>query len=273
MSEYAFSMQVLKRSRKALRAGDFFVYQMRDQPYGFGRVIAVGTAVAAKTYLIYVYDSFAVSKLDIPTVSKTRLLIPPQITFIHPWTSGYFETVAHRPLCSDDVMAVHCFRSSWSKRPYLDEFGNPLEGRIEPCGDYSVTLCGGLDYLIGKALGMSPPAGGEGMHEDDDADENRAGVTIFVRLAGNGFGTITDQQVVAEIEDSLIEELRNSHLGEVEGNAFGKGFGRIFVQGKDVEALAAVVQGVLKGVPKPQGSYLVKHFVAGVRRSERVELS
>jgi len=151
------NMQVLKRSRKPPARGDIFAYRLRGHPFGFGRVIRLGTKIGGfeDVVLIYIYRAFSSDKNAIPELTKRDLLIPPLGINRRPWTMGYFETVAHRALDERDVLSVHCFRDEVGRR-YCDEFGRSLPKRKKPCGLYALGSFRTVDAKLSMALGLEP---------------------------------------------------------------------------------------------------------------------
>jgi len=151
------NMQVLKRSRTPPLAGGIFAYRLKGHPFGFGRVIRLGTKIGGfeDVLLIYIFRAFSMDKNAIPELTKRDLLIPPLGINRRPWTMGYFETVAHRALENRDVLSVHCFRDEIAER-YCDEFGKTLPRRREPCGFFGLESFRTLDVELSIALGVPP---------------------------------------------------------------------------------------------------------------------
>lgn len=152
-------MQVLRRSRKPVCAGDIFAYRVKDHDFGYGRVIRTGTRIGdfADVILIYIYRAFSHDKASIPRLSRRRLLLPPLGTNRRPWTMGYFETVAHAPLEPRDVLPVHCFKDSATiPISYRDEWGRKLARKTSPCGLYAIDSCFTIDVGISIAIGITP---------------------------------------------------------------------------------------------------------------------
>jgi len=153
------NMQILKPSRKRLQPGDIFVYKIKGHDFGYGRVIRTDCMFGGSggTILLYIYSAFSSVKQRIPELSKDRLLLTPQLTNRLPWSRGYFETIENRPLGPADVLRVHCFYTDiYIRRRYLDEDGNRLRRRSEPCGSYGLSSFKTLDVKISMALGIEP---------------------------------------------------------------------------------------------------------------------
>ncbi|QGQ21151.1 hypothetical protein GC089_16365 [Cellulomonas sp. JZ18] len=152
------NLRVLKASRKKPRAGDLFVMQLPDGSHLFGRVISTDAQAGPSmpgAVLIYVYRQRFPGK-DVPdrsALSRDHLLVSPMMTNHLPWSKGYFETVAHRPLEPGDVLPQHCFLSAARGR-YFDERGNELPGPIEPVGDYGLHSYRTIDDAVSEALGL-----------------------------------------------------------------------------------------------------------------------
>lgn len=98
------NLQPLKRSRAKPESGDIFAMRLQDGRYIFGRVILSdlprGKAPMPTSNLIYIYDVPATEKVPAPmeSLSRERLLIPPQFVNRLPWSKGNFENIAHEPL-------------------------------------------------------------------------------------------------------------------------------------------------------------------------------
>jgi hypothetical protein len=154
-------MRVLKRSRKAPRAGDVFVFQLHGSEYYFGRVICTSARHGSTNnlYLLYFYDTHRLSKLPVPALARDRLLFPPIVAGRELWTSGYLETVANVPLQEGDTFSVHCFESApirpGGRTCYVDEYDNPLERRYEPCSVRGMTTIVGVNNRVKRALRLS----------------------------------------------------------------------------------------------------------------------
>lgn len=151
------NLRVLRPSRKKPVAGDVFVMQLPDDRYVFGRVVSTEAEIGPMkdVILIYAYRPPFESK-EVPDRSKLspdRLLVSPMLTNRLPWSKGYFETVAHRPLEPDDVLSQHCFLSAARGR-YFDEKGNELPGAIEPVGDWGLHSYRTIDDEISDALAL-----------------------------------------------------------------------------------------------------------------------
>lgn len=87
------NMQILKPSRRPLKAGDIFVYRIKGHDFGFGRVISTDTNIGGGggTIVIYIYDAFSKHKKEIPKLDKRKLLLPPLGINRLPWSRGYFR--------------------------------------------------------------------------------------------------------------------------------------------------------------------------------------
>jgi len=153
-------MRVLRPSRKALRAGDVFVYQMPDGLYRYGRVISTTCAIGAYegSILLYFYRATSVTKTAIPALCKQTLLIPPVATNRLGWSRGYFEVLRHRVLEEADVLSGHCFKAVHSGRTeFCDERGAPLRRGTEPCAVWGVYSYANIDAWISEVLGFPEP--------------------------------------------------------------------------------------------------------------------
>ncbi len=148
------NIRILKPSRKRLKPGDIFVLQVEEGRFVFGRVIRTDASMrfGGSWPLIYVYRVFSADRLQIPPLEKGNLLIAPAIVNRLPWSRGYFETVEHRPLQTEDILPVHCFHSA--NDSYYDADGKELSGRTEPCGLAGMHSYRTIDILVSQALGI-----------------------------------------------------------------------------------------------------------------------
>jgi hypothetical protein len=148
------NLQRLRSSRKKPVAGDIFALHPVGRDYYFGRVIMVGTRVVSLpgNLLIYLYDAHGAAKESVPDLRRDRLLVAPMVTNRLPFSKGYFEVVASRPLGKDDVLPVHCFRSSSGK--YFDEQRRPLRRKVRPCGELGLHSFRTIDDAVSEALGI-----------------------------------------------------------------------------------------------------------------------
>ncbi len=145
-------------SRKRLRPGDIFVVKPRGRDYLFGRVVDVDAHALqiGGAILIYVYDAWSTSKLEIPPLSRDRLLIPPVMLNRLGWSRGFMETVEHRPLDPDEVLPVHCFVSHiYAAGPrYFNERHEERPGPVEPVGTAGLASYRWLDDEISRTIGL-----------------------------------------------------------------------------------------------------------------------
>lgn len=157
MADVVTNLQILKPSRKKLRAGDLFAMQLPDDRFLFGRVVTTEARIGAMegAILIYVYrprfDSMEVPERS--ALSAGELLVSPMMTNRLPWSRGYFETVAHWPLEPGDVLTQHCFLRS-EPACYFDEQSNVLPGPVEPVGDWGLHSFRTIDDEISGVLGF-----------------------------------------------------------------------------------------------------------------------
>jgi hypothetical protein len=158
VAEVSTNLRVLKRSRTQPNGGDVFAMQLPDGRYLFGQVVGANLPVALAptegAYLIYIYDVVAGSDAPVlAALTPDRLLIPPLFINKMPWTKGYFQNIAHRPLTPGTLLPHHCFRDP-VRNGYIDERRQPLTAPIEPCGQWALRSYRRLDDLISDALGI-----------------------------------------------------------------------------------------------------------------------
>ena len=149
--------RVLRPSRKKPVPGDIFALQLANGDYYFGRVILADLprdrAPMPGAYLAYIYrERFVTKQPAMAALRRDALLIPPFFINRMPWTRGYFETVAHQDLTPDDLVSQHCFRDFTGT--YFDETGAPLEGAVEPCGEWGLASYRAIDNEVSDKLGI-----------------------------------------------------------------------------------------------------------------------
>lgn len=157
MGSVQTNMRMLKPTRKKPRPGDVFVLQMPDDKYSFGRVVSTSAMVGGRiqSQLIYVFKIRSASK-DLPGHSELRsdrLLVPPMMTNLLPWSRGYLETIAHLPFEPGDILSQHCFYDSFFRK-YVDELGNDLPGPVEPVGELGLQSFRTIDDAVSTGLGI-----------------------------------------------------------------------------------------------------------------------
>jgi len=156
------NLEKLTSVRQEVREGDIFVIRPKGRDFYFGRIIKIGTKVGllrdddVRDYdrLIYIYNVHSGSKLPVPELRVTNLLIRPLVINNTGWSRGYFEIVEHRNIESQDVPPVYCFEDSPGE--YLDEMGRPLPERVEPCGYWGMGSFRTVDAEVSDALGIPP---------------------------------------------------------------------------------------------------------------------
>lgn len=128
-----------------------------DDLFLFGRVVSTTAEIGSikDCVLLYIYRARAATKLAPSELRPGELLVPPMMTNRLPWTKGYFEHLANRPLTSDDVLRTHCFVRAYANPPqYFDESGRRLDGPVDPVGEFGLQSFRTIDDQISKALGI-----------------------------------------------------------------------------------------------------------------------
>ncbi len=147
------NMRILKKTRKSPQVGDYFVLQIVEGKYHWGRVIkkdVVGGGYP-NSILVYIYNVCTQEKSLVPELIKEDLLIPPKVTNELPWKKGYFEMVGNGELKEGDKFDFHCFYDVVFDC-YMDENGERILKRIEPCGSYGLASFSSIDDELSQAL-------------------------------------------------------------------------------------------------------------------------
>ncbi|WP_371826015.1 Imm26 family immunity protein [Nonomuraea turcica] len=151
-------LEVLRRSRKPVTAGDCFAIFVKARGYFFGHVIIPSLPeshpLTSEACLIYVYGQLAQQILPFPEgLGPHDLLLPPLFTNRQPWRQGFFQNVAHSPLGERDLLPRHCFYDILFDG-YVDEMGRRLPEKTEPCGDFGVMSYSSISSALGDVLGL-----------------------------------------------------------------------------------------------------------------------
>ncbi len=253
------NMRVLKKSRKRARPGDVFALQVEEGRFLFGRVMRLEARIGFFDFqsqttqfwncvLIYIYTATSSDKHNTPELNKERLLVPPMMTNLLPWSKGYFETVEHRPLRQEDSLPVHCFWDAFCQC-YYDDNGNRLPGRSEPCGVYALKSYRTIDDAVSEALGI--PLAPEDEHVPNVLE---GGMTIAMSATDLAERGITGRD---RIEDALDKALSACKLGEVTGGGRSVNHANIEVLAADetkVSEALAVVKSTLRDLRLPKST-------------------
>ena len=156
VAEQSTNLEKLTPSRKPVRAGDVFALGIGGR-YFHGRVVSTEADVgmSAPAILAYVFEtpSAEPGRYRDADLLPDRLLIPPFMVNRLPWSRGYFQTVAHRPLGPGEVLAQHCFHRLADGNWY-DEHGAELPERVEPCGVRALSSHRSVDDKVSARLGL-----------------------------------------------------------------------------------------------------------------------
>jgi len=161
--------QKIRVSRGLRPVGEVFAMKFKGVGYIFGRVIRNDCAVAPcqeprpwkrrpGLYLVYIYKGVSKRISQIPDLHRDNILIPPAIIVGTGWSRGLFVPVRQESLTPTDVRPVHCFwQNGFLVRgentiEYVDEYGNLLPGRTEPCKLDGVGDHGSLELDVATAL-------------------------------------------------------------------------------------------------------------------------
>lgn len=151
------NMMELQKSRRAPRAGDVFVYQLRQMPERlyFGRVFRTDARIGGfeNVVLIYLYNAFSDSPSKVPPLSRDSLLVPPIGTNRLAWVRGYFQTVQHGELRKEDVLPVHGFKDPFTGGIF-DDNGQRIDGFRGITGFFGLDSFQTIDEAVSKALGL-----------------------------------------------------------------------------------------------------------------------
>jgi hypothetical protein len=110
--------------------------KLSSSDYLFGHVVRIDAKIGGfpNCVLLYIYEARSSSPEKIPELSKEALLLPPRGTNHQGWLKGVFRTIRNDALRKDQIFSIHCFYDDLKDR-YVNEYGENLRKRLEPCGD------------------------------------------------------------------------------------------------------------------------------------------
>lgn len=161
-------LEKIKATRGPRKPGEIFILKWKDLGYFFGRVVTDRVAMSPTpdspprgpwphrdgNYLVYIYADPHPAPNPVPRLDRDRLIIPPVVVLNSPWTSGFFAPVAHQPLTSRDVLRRHCFWFVEDTDHLIDEMGNRLARRTEPCRQQALHNHGSIENEMCDVLGL-----------------------------------------------------------------------------------------------------------------------
>jgi hypothetical protein len=148
------NLEVLKKTKKKTIIGDIFVFKPIGLEYFFGRTISTEAKIGDfEAVIIYLYAIKSKEKNHIPSLYKSKLLLPPIATNYQAWLSGYFEVIENRELKQDEVFSPICLFNKF-KNIYLNEKGEILQKKYEPVGLFALSGIEGIDLKIAQKLGI-----------------------------------------------------------------------------------------------------------------------
>jgi hypothetical protein len=140
------------------RSGDLFVFSIEER-FGYGRVInanlTMGRLTKSKIALTYFYDVFQSNIFPVPVVSPQNLIVPPDLLLHSAWNTGAFLTLSSAPIQVNEVLPQHCFLNH-NIQSYVNEYGEPLTEKSDPCGIYAMGGVESVEIDIGILLGVIP---------------------------------------------------------------------------------------------------------------------
>ena len=107
-----------------------------------------------------------------------------------------------------------------------------------------------VSFAIREVSGAQKPNG--------DASKHDQALVVHLRLSNNDASTHKDREHLFKLEDRLIDELDKRGAGEYDGNEIGGGEFTRYMHGSSATQLCEVVSPIVKALPPPRESYLIK---------------
>ncbi|MBX3445008.1 MAG: hypothetical protein KF774_21590 [Planctomyces sp.] len=283
-----YALNILKKSRKQVQAGDYFVCQPVDGPYCFGRVVRPDAAMLGwqNCVLCYIYEPVSDVKVLPAGLSRDRLLIPPFFTDMPLWTCGHFEPLGSAPLGEGDRFPMHYFRNSPDDSEFTyNELGELAEPGPGPIGETGLWTQFGVAKRIAKSLAkrgihltpnlesrdLTKAAVAAETEEDDDAGGEQS---VTIQCVGTRQLKKGQDGDIMELEDALEQALAAADTGWLDGHglpfdAEGVDF---FLYGPDADKLLKSVLKVVKkwGFPRVEA---IKTYGPPGSKEQRVTIS
>ena len=144
--------------------GDVFAFTPFEDEFLVGRVLIAhapqGQAPMPGANLIFLYKrQFSIRPTNLDAFALADLLVPPIWTNDQAWTRGYFQTLQ----IAGDRWAKHAPKACFYRAPlrpdadgwHVDQYGNRVERRWEPCGDWGLVSYRWIDDRVSDALGIT----------------------------------------------------------------------------------------------------------------------
>jgi hypothetical protein len=94
-----------------------------------------------------------------------------------------------------------------------------------------------------------------------------------IKLRSGEMGSPDERSRIATLENQLSDAIKNSTLGEFDGDEYGTGVCAIYMYGPSADRILAVTLPFLKKFRAPAGSYVIKRQGKPGAKQERISLS
>ena len=105
-----------------------------------------------------------------------------------------------------------------------------------------------------------------------DASKPEQALIVHLRLSNNDAGTHEERERLFKLEDRLIDELEKRGVGEYDGNEIGGGEFTLYMYGSSTDQLWEVVSPIVKALPPPRKSYVIKRYGSPGAKEDRIFL-
>jgi hypothetical protein len=94
-----------------------------------------------------------------------------------------------------------------------------------------------------------------------------------IKLRSGDMGSPDERARIVTLENQLSDAIKNSAVGEFDGDEYGNGVCTIYMYGPSADRLLTVTLPVLKKFRAPAGSYVIKRHGKPGAKQERISLS
>jgi hypothetical protein len=103
------------------------------------------------------------------------------------------------------------------------------------------------------------------------ADEQA--VILKLKMVSGQMGSDEERHRIHDLEDRLENAIKQSAVGDFDGDEFGDGYGTLYMYGPSADALFGTIQPALQTYRASPGSYALKRYGKPGSQQDRIPLS